>query len=126
MKKAVVLFTDGGTKNNGQVGKQESIICCVFQHRVLFLENIGDKTNNEAELTAILKALSLTSPKKFATVFTDSQLAENLINKKWLTDKEHLLVILRQIWLLERKYEIRWIPREQNIAGHIIEERYGI
>lgn len=120
------FYTDGGVKNNGKFGKQEAHICCVNEKgKVIFLEPMGDKTNNEAELMAILKLLKKTRTKNFI-VSSDSQLAVNLINKKWKTQILRLHLILEDIWKIKKQFSLIWEPRELNRAGWHIEEKFGL
>lgn len=132
MKKEVkIFFTDGGVSQNGNFGFQKSVICATDQNgQRLFLEEAGDKTCNEAELLAILRLLKIPVGKKQVKrpiiIKSDSELSVRLVNKTWFTEIDRLRNILREIWLIERNFTLEWIPREQNLAGHIIEERFGL
>ncbi len=118
-------YTDGGTRNNGQFGSQESVVCGVDDEgKILFLEEIGDKTNNEAELQAILQLLQ--STEGHITIHCDSQLAVRLVKHQWNTHILRLKLILNKIKGLNRQFEIKWIPREDNLAGMVIEEKFGL
>ncbi len=120
-----IYYTDGGTKNNGKFGLQESVICAVDEEgKILFFEQIGDKTNNEAELTAVLRLLE-TIPGEIE-IHSDSQLIVNFLSRNWKTKILRLKLILNKIKNLNRKFEIKWIPREDNLAGMVIEERTGL
>ena len=120
-----LYYTDGGTRNNGRRGFQESVICVANSAgEVVVLEEIGDKTNNEAELTAILRCLQL-APESLITIITDSQLCVGWM-KKGRSPKAHLNEIIRQIKSLDKPFEIIWKPRAENKAGWIIESQYGL
>ena len=87
-------------------------------------------TNNLAEYTALIKALqriSKTNIKGCLNIFGDSGLVCNHISKKWgwngkktkwipHKDAPHLKNRLDEVLnlLQNHKYEINWIPREQN------------
>lgn len=125
MKKIKSYYTDGGTSQNGNFGFQSSTICISNRFgKCLLLKNIGDKTNNEAELIAILTCLKLDNSPK--TIFSDSMLAINLVNKKWKTKTDRLKNILDDIRSLNAEFNIFWIPREENKAGWIIEQHLGL
>jgi ribonuclease HI len=120
------FYTDGGTANNGLYGHQRSVICVAdgFGDCVIW-EEIGDKTNNEAELIAILRCLEEWNLP--CEIISDSQLAVNIINGKWKAKKPHLRALRDQILNLNRAdYSLIWKPREENLAGFIIEERLGL
>lgn len=121
-----IYYTDGGTSRNGDFGNQSSVICASDSTgKTLFFKPIGDKTNNEAELLAILELLQTVRSKRL-TIKSDSQLAVNLITKRWFTDIERLKEILRKIWVIEKNFVIEWIPREENRAGWYIEQQLGL
>jgi len=117
-----IYYADGGTKNNGRFGQQESFICAADEEgNILFLEDIGDKTNNEAELIAILRLLESTEGE--IEILCDSQLAVHLVRGEWKTHLLRLKLILNQIKKLNRQFEIKWISRNDNLAGIVLEER---
>ena len=110
------FYTDGGTANNGQHGNQKAVICITnAKGKKLIFKDIGDKTNNEAELIAILECIKYHN--KPLNIISDSQLAVNLVKHFWKTDKVHLQHILYQIWDTNIPIEIEWQPRENNKAG---------
>ncbi len=122
-----IYWTDGGTKDNGGP-HQESVICGVNSKKTLFFHSIGNKTNNEAELSAILEIL-ITSKAKRIHIYSDSMLAVNLIKHTWKTKIVRLLILLKDIDSQRKKYiqfDIDWIPREENRAGWVIEESLGL
>jgi ribonuclease HI len=116
-------FVDGGTSNNGY-SNQSSIVCVTDRlGKVLVEKQIGNKTNNEAELTAILEAVKITpSPH----IYSDSQLAVRLLQRKYRTKISRLLKILKEIDETKNTFTISWIPREYNLAGYILEQKYGL
>ncbi len=120
-----IYYTDGGTRNNGSFGFQQSFICATDEEgNILFFEDIGDKTNNEAELTAILRLLEKTEGE--IEIRCDSQLAVYLVRGRWKTRILRLKLILNKIKNLNRQFEINWISRDENLAGMVIEEREGL
>lgn len=120
------FYTDGGTLNNGQFGKQKSVVCVANKTgKPLLFEQIGDKTNNEAELEAVYQLL-FKIPRKKYSILCDSQLAVNLINKTYHTKIDRLQIILQKIFSLNKSFSITWIPRDNNKAGWIIESKLGL
>ena len=80
-KSVAIFYSDAGTQNNGQFGNQKTIIVATdAEGKVVVEEWIGDKTNNEGELTAILRVASI-APEK-SVIFSDSLLSVNMINGK--------------------------------------------
>lgn len=123
-KKLPTYFVDGGTSNNGGQN-QQSVICGTdSQGRELFFENVGDKTNNEAELLAIIKLLQTT--KGDVHIICDSQLAVNLVQHSYHTKIDRLRVLLKQIQEFQRIFKITWKSRDKNKAGWLIESRLGL
>lgn len=119
-------YVDGGVAGNGNFGSQKATICASnTKGKTLFFKSVGDKTNNEAELLAILELLQTTKSKKL-TILSDSQLAVHLIDKSWHTDIDRLRNILREIWVIEKKFTVSWIPRTENKAGWVIEQTFGL
>jgi ribonuclease HI len=119
-----VYYTDGGTTNNGTPQQLSRI--GVFKNGDLFHEeNIGNKTNNEAEYQALIVALK--DIKGHAVIYCDSQLIVKTFLGEWQT-KEPRLAVLRDEArkFMNEKIAIEWIPREENIAGFYLEEVYHI
>src|SRR5262249_42605774 len=107
-------YTDGGSRNNGQRGNQFAVICVAdARGKPVIFEEIGDKTNNEAEPTAIFRCLQLPHDRPIK-IISDSQLAVNLVNRAWKAKLPNLSVILNSIWLTPAQYELVWQPRETN------------
>ncbi len=120
-------FVDAGTANNGQYGNQKSVICGTDKEgNILFFEEVGDKTINEAELLAIKKILEITSGD--IAIKSDSNLAVKLVQHEYTTKIERLRTIVKEIQDLskERIFLVKWISRDFNKAGWIIEQRLGL
>lgn len=126
-----IYYTDAGTKNNGSFGNQHTIIVVTDDEgsgRCLCEEVVGDKTNNEGELLALIWAMEHLKKKKMV-LLSDSSLAVNWITGKYKMSKiERLqpLIMKGRSLYMDTKAEIRWIPRLQNKAGWFIEEKYGL
>ena len=79
-------------------------------------------TNNEAEYQAVLKTLLVADRNDL--IFSDSQLIVNQINEKFKCNEEHLKrlqVCCREI-MLNKDIIIKWIRRNNNLAGIFLEK----
>lgn len=118
-----ILYTDAGTKDNGGP-RQQSRICVHTGTLVLVDQPIGNYTNNEAEILAIEHAIRLAGSTP-TTIRSDSQLAVNLITRRWKGKKPHLKQLISTV-RLPRHIKLEWVPREQNPAGWHLEDTYKI
>lgn len=119
-----VYYIDGGTTNNGT--PQQASRICVFKNGSLFLEmQIGNKTNNEAEYHALIRALE--DIKNKAIIYSDSKLIVQSFIGEWKLKEPRLILLRDQArTLMNKDIAIEWIPREINIAGFYLEELYQI
>src|SRR5438309_11104542 len=95
----------------------------------IYWQPIGDRTNNEAEYYALLKALELIAEKATgkslgnigeALVRSDSKLVVNQVNGEWRGEDEKLMELSSQGGgMIEKLGSIRlgWVPREGEYAG---------
>jgi len=95
----------------------------------IYWQPIGDRTNNEAEYYALLKALELIAEKatgKYpgkideALVRSDSKLIVNQVNGLWRVEDERLMELSSQARDMIGKIgsvRLEWVPREENYAG---------
>jgi len=99
----------------------------------IYWQPIGDRTNNEAEYYALLKALALaadrwadkTTGKVLGGVGeilirSDSQLVVNQVNGAWRVEDSKLLELsekARESILNLGNVRLEWVPREDNYAG---------
>src|SRR6266480_3735074 len=109
-----VFYVDGQSMGNEQktLPRRAKIVVAykekpnsAFQIR---WEEIGDRTNNEAEYIALLKALGIIESKWGVTDVKLRQLCENV---KGLMKKMSAV-------------KLEWIPREENYAGQWLEDRW--
>jgi ribonuclease HI len=108
------------------------------QSRV-FSEEIGDKTNNEAEYQALLRLLTLITKEWTGNdgkmlpgvgtvrILADSDLLVNQVNGVWKVKEERL----RRLWEQAKKtinaagsISLEWVPREDNYAGLWLEGKW--
>lgn len=84
----------------------------------------SDLTNMEAEYAAILSALEKYAyTQKPLVLYSDAQTVVLQINHEYSIKKDTLRELARKVWLLIKKYpsvEIKWIPREENLAGKML------
>jgi len=88
-------------------------------------------TVNVGEYRAVLLALEEANYQHLvkATILTDSLLVVNQVNGVWRCKKKHLLpyrdkvrdILLHMSFVPARKYSLNWIPREENLAGKVLE-----
>lgn len=116
-----IFYTDAGTQDNGGLG-QSSRICVHDGNVVVVDEVIGNYTINQAEMMAIEKAIKLIGLSR-ATIYSDSQLAVNMITHRWNGKQEHLIQLAKTI-KLPSNISLVWIPREKNLSGQYLEEKY--
>ncbi len=99
----------------------------------IYWQPIGDRTNNEAEYYALLKALALaadrwadkTTGKVLGGVGeilirSDSQLVVNQVNGEWRVEDSKLIELSEEARDSITKLgavKLEWVPREENYAG---------
>lgn len=79
-----------------------------------------EKTNNEAEYTAV--AWALTKLKDVTEILSDSQLIVNQLNRKYHIKEDRLRFLARRVWDLAkgRNVKFTWVPRKENLAGKLL------
>ncbi len=99
----------------------------------IYWQPIGDRTNNEAEYYALLKALTLAEERSTdkttgkvrdgvgeILIRSDSQLVVNQVNGAWRVEDSKLLELsekARESVKNLRNVRLEWVPREENYAG---------
>lgn len=80
-------------------------------------------TNNEAEYLAIISALrSFGADHDELIVYSDSQLVVSQISGAYKAKDARMQHLKKEVLRAKKPgHEIRWIPREQNVAGHKLE-----
>lgn len=120
MKETLLIFTDGGARNNPGpaafgvvIGNKE------------YAQYLGETTNNIAEYQAIIFALKKAKQllgkeqlkKTEVILHSDSQLVVNQINGKYKILEPELQPLFIQVWNLKLDFpylKFVYIPREQN------------
>ena len=106
----------------------------------LHWEEIGDRTNNEAEYYALLKALNMILAKwpelaaaatrkgvEPVKVYSDSLLIVNQVKGVYEVTDVRLRTLCDNAKALMKKLgsvKLEWVPREENYAGQWIEDRW--
>jgi ribonuclease HI len=134
----MVLYVDGGCSANGQLDLTKRRMVAIVtddQGVVLSERHLSGGSNNIAELIAVRDALIWArdhdQPSQFE-IRTDSRnniawVFSKKIGKK-LNDRAAVEALRIEITQLRQRVDMRleWIPRDENIAGHVIEKRYGL
>ena len=89
---------------------------------------VGDKTNNEAEYLALLKALDLINEKEASSggvvIRSDSKLVVNQVKGEWQVKEPRLRELNERAKNAMQKLgsvRLEWVPRRENYAGLWIE-----
>jgi len=140
------LYIDGQSVGNEQKGSpRRARIAVVFEptsrlDAKVFWQNVGNKTNNEAEYLALLKALfiinkpyptrndaGLPTDQGMVTILSDSELIVNQVRGTY----EVRDVKLKGLWEEARSIlgrmknvDLKWVRREENFAGLWLEGRW--
>lgn len=95
------------------------------KQRVRWLDGL---TNNQAEYYGLLSVLQYVAVGSCAQILTDSQLVCEQFNGRWAVNDAQLIRLLEEARdLIEEKeleIELKWIPREKNLAGNLL-DRHG-
>lgn len=120
LNKKIIIYTDGGSRNNpGDAG------IGVIINGKKYSKYLGIKTNNEAEYEAVIfalkKAKQLIGKKNTKSteveIRMDSELVCNQLNGKYKIKEKNLHPLFIEIWNLKtdfKKVEFKHIPREEN------------
>ena len=138
-----VFYVDGQSMGNEQKGQpRRARIAIAYKEEPdsdfkLHWQDVGDKTNNEAEYHALLKALSIIESKWLVPnkgrlsqttgplrIYSDSKLMVNQVNGEYEVKDAKLLELWKEVSNLRQRIgsiSIEWIPREENYAGQWLE-----
>lgn len=123
------IYTDGGSKGNP--GPASVGVAYFIDDKKIetYREDIGHATNNEAEYTALVRALEIVKKSsklqalsyKKIEVFSDSKLMVNQVKGLWKVKEARLRDFIFKIRSLEAEIELpisyKDIPREQNTVA---------
>lgn len=123
----LIVNIDGASRGNPGLAGIGVVIIKDNLRIAEYKEFIGKKTNNQAESTALKKALQIASAfDDEITVLSDSQLVVNQRNNKYKVRSKQLKIIYREISNLERHFKIvmyKHIPREKNEDADLLANR---
>lgn len=141
------FYIDGQSVGNEQKGQpRKARIAIVYRPSSTQLpgssapmalsEDVGDKTNNEAEYHALLRLLSLLSTRGGnarnvgpVRIFADSKLLVNQVNGEWKVEEERLGSLREEARSLMNRLgpiTLEWIPRDKNYAGLWLEGKWTV
>lgn len=120
----IEINIDGASRGNPGLSAIGIIIKSKGKTIKEYNEFIGFKTNNQAEYTALKRALEICNNiDKEITIFSDSELLVNQRNLKYRIRSQELKMISRDIAELEKNYaKISYIhiPREKNSNADLL------
>lgn len=114
----VKIYVDGGSRGNpGEAGAGVLLNC--KGNNIGYYYYLGNRTNNEAEYSALIYALELADKKNFdkIEIFSDSELICNQINGLYKVKNENLKKYYDKVIVLKQKFNkfsITHIVREKN------------
>lgn len=108
------IYTDG----SGKTGKY---IYAIPEKNFKKIFQMKGLTNNEAEYHGVIEALKNNRGKNIS-IYSDSQLIVNQLNKNYKIKEPRLKVLAEKVWKLceGRNVKFKWVPREKNFAGRIL------
>ncbi len=118
-KDVIVVYTDGGSRGNpGPAGL--GVVLWYHDQEKCLSEYLGETTNNVAELTAILRALSaIKKPEWPVRLYTDSQYAFGVLFKNWKA-KKNIELVAEILQKLKKFKDIQayWVPGHALVPGN--------
>jgi ribonuclease HI len=91
------------------------------------IKRVDGWTNNESEYWALVSVLKYLAGGSRAKIYTDSQLVCQQFNGRWAVNDSKLMSLLSVAReLIQDKsldIEVKWIPRELNSAGKLLERK---
>jgi ribonuclease HI len=111
------IYADGSGWNGK---KSKYCVCDEFGNVTIEVLN-SKKTNNEMEYEAVICALRRASDGDI--IYSDSKLVVNQISGSWKIKNKNLFTLCQTAKQIKKNknVEIIWLPRENNLAGHILE-----
>jgi ribonuclease HI len=89
------------------------------------IKRVDGLTNNQAEYRGLISVLEFLAVGSCALIRTDSQLLCEQFNRRWAVNDPHLARLLSDARELIREkkidVEVRWISREENVAGKLLD-----
>jgi ribonuclease HI len=119
------IYIDGSSRGNQLgPGKRRGKIAVVMGNEE-FVEDVGDVTNNQAEYMALIKALEMVRGRglKKIDIYSDSELLVKQVKGEYKVRDPNLKTYYFRVMKLLRGLDVtlRWVPREDNLAGKLLE-----
>ncbi len=127
----LIINIDGASRGNPGLSGIGIVITKDNFSIAEYKEFLGKRTNNQAEYTALKRALQMAySIDNEITLLSDSELVVNQRRNKYKVRNKQLKILSREISNLERRFDTiiyEHIPREKNrtadlLANHAIDE----
>lgn len=125
----VTIFVDAGTKNNGRTNQETRIVGVNGLGELVFDEIIGNCTNNQGEIRAILAVLKVAEGNAWSlNIYSDSKIAIGWAMRGLTRNSVENDSFAQKARELLKKTDsfISWVPRNINLAGIYIEENYDL
>jgi len=121
----VKVYIDGGVKGHHLKANRRGYISVVMDKKKL-VEPVGAVTNNQAEYLALIKALRVVLGEggRAVEILSDSELLVRQLKGEYKVRNRALQNLHQEAVTLSSKLEkfsIRWVPRNQNLAGILLE-----
>jgi len=118
------IYIDGGVRGHQFRGRRAGYISIILDDEKK-VEEAGDVTNNQAEYLALIRGLEIALQRKISKVemLSDSELLVKQIKGEYRIRSKNLISLHKKAKeLISRfdSFEMRWIPREQNLAGRLL------
>ncbi len=132
-----ILYTDGGCSGNDHrdLSKRNMIAAVTDERGTILIDRHQEGgSNNIAELLAVKEALVWCVANKIGDVEIRTDSTNNLawvlgkkVGKK-INDRDAVLALKTSIDACRSRLNLslKWIPREQNLAGHYVEKKYQL
>tara|TARA_B100001013_G_C24602715_1_gene439636 strand:+ start:141 stop:995 length:855 start_codon:yes stop_codon:yes gene_type:complete len=114
----IEIYTDGACKGNPGKGAWAAIII-KEGNKTRLSGSHENTTNNQMELTAVIRALETLAPGQTATVFSDSQYVINSITRNWKRNAN--LELWRSLDLATKDLSLTW-KWVKGHSGHTLNE----
>lgn len=122
-----VFYTDASTLNNGRPGQKTFIVITDEYGDLIKKKYVGNYTINEGEALGVWYVMDKLIKDEQVVVYTDSKLVENWVKKGFSSKSKATPVTKKAISLIQNycvqtKSKVRWISRDNNLAGILIEK----
>ncbi len=120
------VYVDGGVKGHQMKANRRGYISVVIGDKKL-VEPVGQVTNNQAEYLALIKALKmvLKGRGKEVEILSDSELLVKQLKGEYQVRNNALQNLHQEAVSLSNqleKFSIKWVPRNRNLAGILLEK----